>query len=696
MADAVAHGDLSDGIRAGWSAASAPDGAIQRKCAECEEEEDEQIRRAPKETAAVAEADVATPEPASAQPERTPGEEAAAPEASQSDTAAPQATPGLLVDDESEAGGGQMRKAEFLRSLRAEVCAAVDGALSGTGRDSQGCPWIDHWLGYYEGRAASQLERSLRRYAPEAAGVATAQDYIPIVAARVRTSAENYAKTGEVAGLPDDMPDSPMPGGGVLGVVGGMFFKSRPGGARTADPVSVRSRLGTGQAMPSGVRSRMESAFGVGFGGVRLHTDSTAARLSDRLNARAFTIGEHVAFGGGEYQPDSLVGQALLAHELAHVVQQGRSTRMQRRARSAEERSEPLERDADTAAVRAVVSIATHARQGVAHVGEHALPRLKSGLRLQRCGRHDPVPKTTPEIEATQEALGEHAVSCMITANEGPKGKNSGVWYAQGYQTSYPNDWDSDYAAGYANPEYWEWIKPNQWRLKKKRSASAGVKAWLKGLTITECYATAIVSEVDAIRAAVGDAKFDELFGSEDKEVTPRLELGGEGSNALQGALQFVAPGADIGTIGNRPATVGEWHYFYNHPLYLAKHPAGVYQGENALLRSEKAPNGDQLWEGLGQKRVTERQMYANMMNDYNKARTKWDEEELDAIKQKHGGTLPDEYNPKNFPDKLTSYQQVLDAPPAKVDGKWRKGGYAPTARKALDPQKVKELRDTP
>lgn len=290
-------------------------------------------------------------------------------------------------------------------------------------------------------------------------------------------------------------------------------------------------------------------------------------------------------------------------------------------------------------------------------------------------------------------------MSCMIRANEAPKTKDSGIWYAHGYQVRYPDEWESDYAKGYANPEYWERISPNHWRLKKKRSASAGVKAWLKGLTISECYATAIVSEVDAVRAAVGDAKFDELYGSEDKEVTPRLEVGVKGSNALQGGtLEFRATGPDIGTIGNRPAKVGEWHYFYNHPQYLLKHPAGVYQGENAMLRSDTAPNGDQLWEGLGQNKVTEREMYANMMADYNRDRNTWDDQRLDAIRSQNGGTLPAEYDLASgiFPVKLNSYQEILDAPPYKVKGTWRKGGYSPSARKGLDPKKVEELRDKP
>jgi hypothetical protein len=66
----------------------------------------------------------------------------------------------------------------------------------------------------------------------------------------------------------------------------------------------------------------MEGAFGRSFTGVAVHTDGRAARLLSNLNARAFTVGEHVAFGGGEYRPVTMIGDALIAHELAQVVQQ--------------------------------------------------------------------------------------------------------------------------------------------------------------------------------------------------------------------------------------------------------------------------------------------------------------------------------------------------------------------------------------
>jgi hypothetical protein len=659
-------------------------GAIQRKCAACEEEEEQEtIRRAPRGDAAPAATEDAAPEAAATpQPE--------------SGSAPSESGVGLVIGDEQEPTRGQMRKGQFLSALRASVCGSVDEALAGTERNSQGCPWIDHWFDYYEGQDAAHVQRALLRYAPEARGAATARDYITVVATRVKRSATTWAATGEMTDMPDDLPDG-IAGGGLLGSFGGMFFKARSGGAGHTDPVSVRERLGGGRPLPAGVRSRMESAFGVTFGGVRVHTDADGTRLADRLNARAFTIGSHVAFGAGEFRPGTLAGDALIAHELAHVVQQGGARAVQRSARDRAGGSAQFEDDADTTAVRAVVSMVGGVRRGLADVAPRALPRLKSGLRLQRCGRHDPVPSKTPEIAPTEEALGRHAVACMIQANVGPHTKDSGIWYAQGYKRSFPDEWTDEYLKGYADPEYWEWIGQWQWRLKKGRSASAGVKAWLRGLTIAECYSTAIVAEVDAIRAAIGDARFDELYGSEDKAVESRLELGQKGSNALAGGrLQSTGAPVDVGTIGHRPAKVGEWHYFYNHPKYLLKHPGGVYQGENAMLREDTAPNGDQLWEGLGQRKVTERQMYANMIAEYNLPRTEWDQRRLEQIRQAHGGVLPAEYDPANFPDQLTSYTDILDTDPVTINGVTRKGGYVPTSGKRLDPHKVEELRGAP
>jgi hypothetical protein len=66
----------------------------------------------------------------------------------------------------------------------------------------------------------------------------------------------------------------------------------------------------------------MESALGHDFGDVRVHTDAAAAGSARAVQAQAYTVGSHVVFGEGRYQPGSTEGRRTLAHELTHVVQQ--------------------------------------------------------------------------------------------------------------------------------------------------------------------------------------------------------------------------------------------------------------------------------------------------------------------------------------------------------------------------------------
>lgn len=71
----------------------------------------------------------------------------------------------------------------------------------------------------------------------------------------------------------------------------------------------------------------MESRLGHDFSQVRVHTGVAAARTARALDSRAFTLGRHIVFGDGEYRPRDRAGRRLLAHELAHVIQQGSAPR---------------------------------------------------------------------------------------------------------------------------------------------------------------------------------------------------------------------------------------------------------------------------------------------------------------------------------------------------------------------------------
>lgn len=81
----------------------------------------------------------------------------------------------------------------------------------------------------------------------------------------------------------------------------------------------------TGQPLDPATRGFMEPRFGHDFSQVRVHSDTAAAGSADAMAARAYTLGHHVVFGSGEYQPGTADGRRLLAHELVHVTQQNAS-----------------------------------------------------------------------------------------------------------------------------------------------------------------------------------------------------------------------------------------------------------------------------------------------------------------------------------------------------------------------------------
>lgn len=69
-------------------------------------------------------------------------------------------------------------------------------------------------------------------------------------------------------------------------------------------------------------RAFFEPRFGHDLSRVRVHSDAEAARSARAVNASAYTVGQHIAFDSGQFQPHTHEGQRLLAHELAHTVQQ--------------------------------------------------------------------------------------------------------------------------------------------------------------------------------------------------------------------------------------------------------------------------------------------------------------------------------------------------------------------------------------
>jgi len=173
-----------------------------------------------------------------------------------------------------------------------------------------------------------------------------------------------------------------------------------------------------GQPLDAATRAEMEQRFGHDFSQVRVHTDTPAANAAAGVSAKAYTIGSDLVFGEGRYAPETHEGQRLLAHELAHVVQQSRGG-----AAPSLDPGSSLEQAAETAASQATagsgpVAVAGASGVGVARAPDDELPFYQ---RLNRVYQRalDLAPKPVKEqIEQANAAAQQFAATHGISERE--------------------------------------------------------------------------------------------------------------------------------------------------------------------------------------------------------------------------------------------------------------------------------------
>jgi 2-polyprenyl-6-methoxyphenol hydroxylase-like FAD-dependent oxidoreductase len=128
-------------------------------------------------------------------------------------------------------------------------------------------------------------------------------------AERAADAAADRALTGLPARAPRTVP--------AVDAVGGTAIDSH------TEASIARIRSQGGRPLDEAVRAKLEPGFGVDLSSVRVHTGAEPDRLNRSLQARAFTTGNDIFFRDGSYQPHSGDGLGLVAHEIAHVVQEG-------------------------------------------------------------------------------------------------------------------------------------------------------------------------------------------------------------------------------------------------------------------------------------------------------------------------------------------------------------------------------------
>jgi outer membrane protein OmpA-like peptidoglycan-associated protein len=165
-----------------------------------------------------------------------------------------------------------------------------------------------------------------------------------------------------------------------------------------APPIVHEVLRSTGQQLPATSRVFMEQRFGNDFSQVRVHTDARAAESARVVNALAYTVGQHVVFATGRFAPETNSGRSLLAHELAHTVQQ-----------SGNLPAADLEVGVPTGPLEEAAARAS----GSALAGRRPQPQILAAVRLQR---QSAAGLSTPLSEGLVENASSHLASALGSA----------------------------------------------------------------------------------------------------------------------------------------------------------------------------------------------------------------------------------------------------------------------------------------
>jgi hypothetical protein len=179
---------------------------------------------------------------------------------------------------------------------------------------------------------------------------------------------------------------------------------------------ALTGALGSSQSVPPQVRGPMEQILGRDLSGVEVFQGAAAAAKASEEGAEAFTLGESIVLGGG-FQPGTLFGDALLAHELAHVAHQSEGG-----PASAAPESQ-LENEADLSAAALVAKLV-----GAQASQRDAAPRSRSGLRMQRCagcGGKSVKKETAQKVEEAAKKPEEQKQEAETEENPCPVGPDA-------------------------------------------------------------------------------------------------------------------------------------------------------------------------------------------------------------------------------------------------------------------------------
>jgi hypothetical protein len=243
-------------------------------------------------------------------------------------------------------------------------------------------------------------------------------------------------------------------------------------------PPASRVLHSPGHPLDSATRAFFQPRFGHDFARVRVHADDEAARSARASGALAYTVGNHIVFGHGQYAPETPAGKRLLAHELTHTLQQLASTAMQAQMSRGQPNGGPDERNADATADAVMANrspppltpaLSTFQRQADPHLSKvavHLTPPETADLEWQGTAPAD-APGTDHFKVSTGKGYaddGDPAGTCLRTCCSDAATQCAPPWNQPGKTGACCTYVGANFWTGASLPEHngWKWWTPIQ------------------------------------------------------------------------------------------------------------------------------------------------------------------------------------------------------------------------------------------
>jgi hypothetical protein len=179
-----------------------------------------------------------------------------------------------------------------------------------------------------------------------------------------------------------------------------------------AEDQVARASGSSGSPLPAQVQRKFEDSLGADLSGVRLHSGAESASAAQAVNARAYTVGSDIHFNKGQLDPTSADGERLLAHEVAHTVQQSGGAQRAQYKLEVSSPGDSAELEADRAADAMV--------RGAPATVSGGLGIARKIMRSEAPGGEGGGSPVSPNIKLTADGSGKFGISGSLTVTSPP------------------------------------------------------------------------------------------------------------------------------------------------------------------------------------------------------------------------------------------------------------------------------------